>query len=86
MIIKTRISKLDETDISSYKNKPVLDKFSRTININENLITGNDDSYVIGVIKEAEIIGEEIELTLELFNNRVKRELLDNELISISIS
>lgn len=90
MEIKTRIPKLNGEDISSYINAPVLDKFSRTIHFNDdiNIITDNDDSRAIGVIKDAQIIGNEVELIIELFDEGVQRirEYLNDKVISFSIS
>jgi hypothetical protein len=86
MEIITRIPRLGEKDVSSYKNKPVLDKFSRVVDIENGVISGNDKSKIIGIIKDAKIIGDDIELLIHLYEHKIRREFLNGQLISISIS
>jgi hypothetical protein len=67
MIIKTMIDRQDNIDDKEYINKPVLDRFTSIIDIKNGVITGHDDSKVIGVIIDAVTIDDKVELTIALW-------------------
>ena len=86
MIIKTVIERYQDENVESYIGKPVLDDFTRVMDLNRGVITDNDNSKTIGVIRDAEIINDKVELTIELFDKKLRREFLGNNVISCSIS
>jgi hypothetical protein len=75
MTIKTRTIRHFNANIEDYINLPIIDRVTSWIDLKEGVIHGNDDSKVIGVITNAEDVGEsEIELTITLWKNRLQGE------------
>lgn len=72
MKIKTRAPYYEGIDIKTYITKPFLNKLK-------------DDQENIGVVERAEIIGDEIELTIELSDNEIKSELLKSKKMSMEV-
>ena len=77
MTIKTRTIKHRNAKMEDYINIPVIDRITSYIDFNEGVINGNDNSKVIGVITNAEDIGNgEIELTITLWKNKFQGEYI----------
>ena len=77
MIIKTRTIKHRNAKMEDYVNIPVIDKITSYIDFDNGVIHGNDNSKVIGVITNAEDIGDgEIELTIALWKNKLQGEYI----------
>jgi len=77
MIIKTRTIRRTNVNIEDYINIPVTDRVTARMNFKEGVIYGNDNSKVIGVITNAEVVdNNEIELTITLWKNKLQGEYL----------
>lgn len=77
MILKTRTMKHENANIEDYINLPVIDRITSFIDFEKGIIQGNDNSKTIGIITNAEDIGNgEIELTITLWKNKFQGEYI----------
>lgn len=80
LIFKTRIKPYpNEFHREEYLNKPVLDRFSEGLIYKDGLPEYDKEPKVIGVVTDAVLIEEEVELTITLWKNDFQIEWIDNK-------